>query len=54
MNEPTRLFIPKQEVTELANKLHETIYSYKGQLSLAEVLGIIELVKYQIMQDEVK
>ena len=36
----------------ILDQLHEVIYSAKGQLSLVEVIGIIEIFKMQFYQDQ--
>jgi len=36
------------QVEELLDELKKTVYKYAGQVSLAEVFGCIEIVKYDV------
>jgi len=37
---------------DLLEQLRDVIYSAKGRISVAEALGIIEILKFQIYEDQ--
>lgn len=41
-------------VTNLTQAIYEAICKYAGKVSVAEVLGCIELVKVQVVRDQIK
>lgn len=41
----------KLALAELAERVRELVYEYEGQLGVAEVVGILEIVKLEIIKD---
>lgn len=41
----------RQHLQELHDQLKEVIYTYGGRASLAEVLGVLEIVKHELIAE---
>lgn len=44
----------REQLGDLANKIEEMIYEYADRISLAEAIGVLEIVKAQILEDQHK
>lgn len=42
---------PAEQSEELADKLKALVYAYEGKLSLSAAIGVLEIVKYEIIQE---
>ena len=41
----------RQHLQELCDQLKEVIHAYDGRTSLAEVLGVLEIVKHELIAE---
>lgn len=44
----------REHLGEMANKIEAVFYEYADRISLAEAIGILEIVKAQILEDQHK
>lgn len=44
----------REHLGEMANKIETVVYEYADRISLAEAIGILEIVKAQILEDQHK
>ena len=44
----------REHLGEMANKIEAVVYVYADRISLAEAIGILEIVKAQILEDQHK
>ena len=42
----------REYLNEMASKIEAVVYEYAGRISLAEAIGILEIVKAQILEDQ--
>lgn len=54
MNQDTVVHAPfkRAAIYELTKKLVDTVYEYADRVSLAEAVGAIEIVKFQLMKEQ--
>ena len=41
----------RQHLQELCDQLKEVIHTYEGRTSLAEVLGVLEIIKHELIAE---
>lgn len=41
----------RQRLQELCDQLKEVIHTYDGRTSLAEVLGVLEIIKHELIAE---
>jgi len=44
----------REHLGEMASKIEAVVYEYADRISLAEAIGILEIVKAQILEDQHK
>ena len=44
----------REYLGEMASKIEAVVYEYADRISLAEAIGILEIVKAQILEDQHK
>jgi hypothetical protein len=42
----------REHLGEMANKIEKIIYEYANRISIAEAIGILEIVKAKILEDQ--
>jgi len=51
MSEVIHGMFQRQHLQELCDQLKEVIHTYDGRTSLAEVLGVLEIVKHELIAE---
>lgn len=44
----------REYLTELATRIIDTVYEYADRISLAEAVGVLEIVKSQVLEEQTK
>ena len=50
MSAPIYTPFPRQHLGEMGERIREVIYSYANRASVAEVMGVLEIVKLEVYE----
>jgi len=54
MSNVITLQFKREHLGQMASKIQDVLYEYSDKISLAEAIGVLEIVKAQILEDQQK